>query len=405
MTAITRKLISNCRICDAENFEDIILLKEMPLTDEFITKEKIGSEFIADILISICKTCGSAQNRNNTEMSDYYFDYTYTVNTSGFALEFMKILAQNVKLKYFKNINIPSILEIGSGTGEQLSEFKKIGFNVVGVEPSEKLSAYANSNGIKTLNIFFDENTKQITNHTKFDAVVTSYTFDHIPSPVEVLKNIYNILTPEGILIIEVHDLELIRKRNEFCLFEHEHYTYLNEKTLTSLLNKNQFEVLTFKLLERKDKRANSLLVVAKKTNEIINTEINVLDEISKLKTLNNDISNSVSRIEKWLEENKNFKIMAYGAGGRGIMTIAALKNSSIINCIIDKNPKNINIYSPKSHLPVFGINHLETNRPDKILIFSFGYYNEIVNELINKYNYKENQFYSILDLLETSHA
>lgn len=75
-------------------------------------------------------------------------------------------------------------------------------------------------------------------------------------------------------LIIEVHNLELIRQRNEFCLFEHEHYTYLNERTIKYLLNQNNFEVLTFNLLEENEKRANSLLLLPENLTNRFNQKL-----------------------------------------------------------------------------------------------------------------------------------
>lgn len=407
MPDIKSDKINQCRICNANTFQQVILLPQMPFTDEFIPKEKIGKEFLADIEIAVCRLCGCAQNMNDTDMGKYYSEYTYSVQSSGFAINFMHILTQRVKEKYFSQNNNPKVLEIGSGTGEQLLEFHKAGFNILGIEPSGKLSDYANRMGIKTLTAFFDESTKEIVepDFKTVDAVVTSYTFDHIPRPVDVLNNIHHILNENGILIIEVHNLELIRMRNEFCLFEHEHYTYLNEQTMTSLLNQNKFKVLTYDLLSEKEKRANSLLVVALKVNHVIQNKINVRNEIEKLVNLSSEIQKSIERIDTWLLENKNQKIVAYGAGGRGIMTIAALKYPELIQCIVDKNPKAKNIFAPKSHLPVFGIDELGKTRADKILIFSFGYYNEIVSELGEKFNYLPEQFTSILDLLELKHV
>ena len=401
---VTRTKISECRICKANDFAEVIKLEKMPFTDEFVKKEDRGSEYIQDIEIAVCKKCGSTQNLFNTDMSDYYNDYTYSVQSSGFAVNFMKTLATRIKENYFEHKDKLKVIEIGSGTGEQLLEFKKIGCDVLGIEPSEQLSEYANSIDVKTITAFFDENIMKLIEEDfrKADVVITSYTFDHIPYPVEVLKVINEILNDDGVLVIEVHDLELIRKRNEFCLFEHEHYTYLNEETMTALLNENQFEVERFDILNSKEKRANSLLVVAKKSKKKLTGKTDVAEQIKKLTDLNSNIQNSIEQIDNWLLENKDLAIVAYGAGGRGIMTIAALKNQNLIKYIVDKNPKSENIFAPKSHISVYGIDELGKNRADKILVFSFGYYDEIVEELGDKFGYKPEQFVSLLELLKT---
>src|ERR1035437_8487897 len=174
---------------------------------------------------------------------------------------------------------------------------------------------------------------------------------------------------------------------------------------MSYVLGQNKFEIECFDLLTQKEKRANSLLVVVRKTDSKKNYSLNINFEIEELKKLNSNVLESIERIQDWLKENSDSSIVAYGAGGRGIMTIAALNNYSRIKYIVDKNPKTQNIFAPKSHLPVYGIDELGVNRADKILVFSFGYNNEIVTELGENFGYKPEQFTSILDLLELKHA
>lgn len=404
MSQLKIQKINNCRICNAENLRSIFALDQMPFTDEFVKKDKIGSEYLAKIEIGICTHCGSVQNLNDTDMSDYYNDYTYTVQSSLFAMNFMSTLANRIKQAFFLTEKNPSVIEIGSGSGEQLAEFKKNGFDVLGIEPSRKLSDYANSIGVKTLTTFFDENTKEAVDpqFAFVDVVISSYTFDHIPRPVEVLSNIHHILKDGGLIVLEVHDLDLIIERNEFCLFEHEHYTYLNERTIRSLLAQNGFEVETFELLKTNEKRGNSLLVVARKAAfGSVGLIIDVRREVERVENLSKNICNAIGNFDQWLEVHRDNRIAAYGAGGRGIMTIAALKNAGIIRFILDKNPKASGIFAPKSHLPVYGIEALAKERPDIIVVFSFGYFDEIVEELTTKYRFNSSQFISILDIME----
>ena len=398
MSKVTQKKINHCRICEAINLETILLLPNMPFTDQFVAEQDLNGEFLGNIEIGICQKCGSVQNLNDTDMTDYYNDYTYTVQSSLFAMNFMRKLAEKIKENYFPNQDKISVLEIGSGSGEQLMEFKKLGADVLGIEPSAKLSDYANAIGIKTITGFFDENTP--IEKKSFDLVISSYTFDHIPHPRAVLSNIYDILKNDGLVVTEIHDLELIKERREFCLFEHEHYIYLNQQTFTNLLAETGFEVLTFELLELSEKRANSMISVAKKrTDKVRNPDFLIKKELDSIKQLSDNIYLSIKNLDYWLENNQNKKIVAYGAGGRGVMTLAAAKNAGKISYMVDKNPKAQHIWAPKSHIPVFGIEQLEKEKVDIIIIFSFGYFDEIVCECA-KYGYKKDQFISILDIL-----
>ena len=373
----------------------------MPLADQFITEKDLGKEFLKNIDIGICTTCGSVQNLNDTYTDDYYNDYSYTVQSSPFAMNFMKKLAKQTKKNYFPNNEKIRVLEIGSSSGELLMEFKKLGADVLGIEPSANLSNYANSMGIKTINGFFDENTPL---NKKFDVVVLNNTLDHIPHPRAVLTNIYEILKDNGIVITEVHDLELIKERREFCLFLHEHYIYLNQETFTNLLAETGLELLSFELLDSSEKRGNSLLSVAQKRTAKANKPFySVEKQVNAIKSLSNNIFTSIKNLNSWLEENQDKKIVAYGAGGRGVMTLAATNNADKISFMVDKVPKAEHILTPKSHIPVFGIEKLRNELIDIIVVFSFGYFDEIVNECTNKYGFKEEQFISILDILNLS--
>ncbi len=394
-------LKNKCRICGAQNLHEIVVLKNMPLTDEFVTKDRIGKEYSSDIKIGICGDCGVTQNLNDVNLDNYYNEYEYSVGSSKFANFFMDILAKRIKKNFYEDYSSPTVLEIGSGSGEQLKMFKKYGFSVIGVEPSEYLASYANSNNTTTIKDFFY--TGMINKIKKIspvvDCIVSSYTFDHIPYLIETFDAINSILSPDGKLIIEVHDLDLILHRKEFCLFEHEHYIYLNKITAENLFKKNGFKIITFNLLNTKEKRGNSLLIVAQKTNIKSPIEIDVKKEIEKVKNINIKIQNTINKIDNWIEDNKNKKIVAYGAGGRGIMTLSALEKYKNFEFIVDQNPKGKKIFSPKTHLPIYKPEILKTDKADLIFVFSYGYFEEIV-ESLSLYGYTKDQFVSLLDFI-----
>lgn len=81
-------------------------------------------------------------------------------------------------------------------------------------------------------------------------------------------------------------------------------------------------------------------------------------------------------------------------------MTISALGNCKYIDYVVDKNPRGKENLMPRSHLEVFGLEKLVEKRADVILIFSFGYYREIVKELTGKYSYRKRQIISLLDIM-----
>jgi 2-polyprenyl-3-methyl-5-hydroxy-6-metoxy-1,4-benzoquinol methylase len=404
-------LNKNCRVCKSSDLDVFLTLNNMPFTDDFVSKENIGKEFVNDINIYRCNACNTVQTQHNVAVDEYYEDYQYSVGASTFASTFMHNIAAKLMDTYFSSETNVKVLEVGSGDGEQLVPFKKLGCEVLGFEPSTTLIEVAAKKGISSVKgLFTEDSVDDLPNNFKeVDIVFLSYTFDHIPNPIGFLNAVKKILNKQrGILVIENHDLEKIFERKEYCLFEHEHSIYLTKKTAIGLADKNNLNVLEFDVLPENERRANSLIFVLSSENskwankKITSYNLSNYDRIGFYKEQANLIYRGISKFELFIEKNINSKrkIAGYGAGGRGIMTLAALKNANKLEYLIDKKPKAENIYSPSSHLEVTTIENLIKKPVDIIIVFSFGYIKEIKEDIM-KMGYKEEQIISMLDILK----
>ena len=226
--------IDKCRVCGNSSLTKFLHLVQMPFTDDFITQSHFGQEFKADIDIFVCNHCLTAQTQHDVDVNDYYEDYQYSVGGSATASRFMHLLANELKLAYYPDINGKKVLEVGSSDGEQLVAFKETGCRVLGYEPSSILCQMAEGKGIKTIQgLFSTESVCSLpSDFCEVDVVMLSYTFDHLPDPKAFLAASRSILNKkDGLLVVEIHNLEKIIERQEYCLFEHEHSIYLTEVT------------------------------------------------------------------------------------------------------------------------------------------------------------------------------
>lgn len=402
---------NSCRVCNSDNIEVFLTLNNMPFTDDFITKENIGKEFKYDINVYRCNECNTVQTQHDVAVDEYYEDYQYSVGDSTFASSFMHKIAAKLINTYFPNETNVKVLEVGSGDGEQLVPFKKVGCNVLGFEPSTTLIEVAAKKGIPSVKgLFTEDSVVDLPDDFKeVDIVFLSYTFDHIPNPIGFLNAVKKILNKErGILVVENHDLEKIFERKEYCLFEHEHSIYLTKETVFNLANKNDLDVLEFDVLPENERRANSLIfVLGNQNSKWHNKKISAyaLPNYNKkefYKEQANLIYEGINKFELFINENiqSGKKIAGYGAGGRGIMTLAALKNANKLEYLVDKKPKAENVFAPSSHLSITTIDNLTKKPVDIIIVFSFGYLEEIKEDIM-KLGYKAEQIISMLDILK----
>jgi hypothetical protein len=92
-------------------------------------------------------------------------------------------------------------------------------------------------------------------------------------------------------------------------------------------------------------------------------------------------------------------RLAGYGAGGRGVMTLAVAAEPGDFAYVVDKNPMFHSFYTPGSHIPVCGPDRLLSDPVEEVVVFSFGYFAEIYEELV-EVRARGTRLTSLLDLL-----
>ena len=402
--------VGKCRACHKADLQRFLHLPQMPFTDDFIPPARFGQEFRADIDVFVCRECLTAQTQHDVDVGDYYEDYQYSVGGSAIAGRFMRLLANNLQSAYYPGMTGRTVLEVGSGDGEQLLAFKETGCRVLGYEPSSILCQVAEAKGIPTIQgLFTAESIGRLPEEFReVNVVMLSYTFDHLPDPRAFLAAARSILNKtDGLLVVEIHDLEKIIQRQEYCLFEHEHSIYLTEATARQMCRMEGLEIIDYDLVPEKDRRANSLIFVATPKGSSLAhraVEPRTPPDFSSLafyERVGGNIREGIAHLETFVNRMtaQGKKLAGYGAGGRGVMTLAAMSNASKLRYLVDKKPKRPGLVVPKSGIPLVSLDALKSDPVDDILVFSFGYMDEIQRE-VGSLGYKAAQFHSLLDIL-----
>lgn len=293
----------------------------MPLTDEFVPVNESQKEFIRDIKIYQCDHCGLVQNPTDFDHEGYYKNYEYSSGHSEFTRAFMRsyALAACEAFRRAHGRSPTRVLEIGSGDGEQLRVFQQLGIvDVIGVEPSEVLVRQSEKLGVPSYKGLFSRKMIDDLPFHDFDICLSSYTLDHVRNPADYLRGAYELLVPRGVLAFEVHDLACIAERGEWCLLEHEHTIYMDSYMARMVAFQNGFEVDAINPLPETLVRANSLIAIAYKSENLSQQSIPTPTDYRQLQ---HRIDSIVERIENWIAALPSSDILVgYGAGGRGVM-------------------------------------------------------------------------------------
>ena len=142
----------------------------------------------------MCKSCGLVYvdpKMSREELAKFYVEDYRKIYGGQHSLDAEKRHAQTA----YRLMPLGSHLDIGCSTGELLELT-----GGQGIEPSEEYCKIAKNNGLKVINTTFEEYSgRQI-----FNVITMLNALEHVYSPTEVLKKIYNLLSEEGIVLISV---------------------------------------------------------------------------------------------------------------------------------------------------------------------------------------------------------
>jgi len=99
------------------------------------------------------------------------------------------------------------ILEVGCGTGQYIKEFRKRGYDMVGVDYSEEMCKMARRNlselGVDTEKLIRKADVEEDLGYENlFQVIVIMDSWEFLSKPSRVIQNVYNSLEEEGLLII-----------------------------------------------------------------------------------------------------------------------------------------------------------------------------------------------------------
>ena len=266
-----------------------------------------------------------------------------------------------------------SLLDIGCGKGGFLSSFSSYRpeWNLTGLD----LACDVKSSIEKIPNTHFvNGDLPDLDKNIRYDLIVLSHTLEHIPNPIDFLKKVNELLEEDGILFIEIPNLETA----PFDILVADHCSFFTTKTLSYLLQKSDFDILKIavdvlpkeislisrKKLSNNDRGSHDLTSHFADTKQVVIKNINFLNSMK----------------DRFFAESQ--AVEKFGIFGSSISSSWLLGEIGEAKFFVDENPYRIG--SKHLGLPILDVSDIEGT--DTVLMpLSYDIAEQIANRIYNK--------------------
>ena len=335
-----------CPICNSYDCIKILEFNSVPiLQNVIIESQEEASAFFKDIVsLYFCRNCNNLFNNAFKDYKLYGIKYDNSQNGSDSFVKYMNSIKEFVKSNVI--LEGKQVLEIGCGQGDFLKLLSEdISCKCFGFDPSFKQNNQEFKN-IKFFKEFFDKNVLDRFEE-KFDLIIMRHLIEHIQYPNEMLDFLHESLDDDGKMYIEIPDLDYIVENNSFFDIIYEHCNYYNAKSISNLLRKHDFEIVSIQysfmkqylcLIVQKAKKSN------KEDKILFKSQSNTEESLIGFAKNTDSIIQTVSKFI--INKCSLGKLCLWGAGAKGMMCCNIFDpDKKYIDSVVDIRENKRNTY------------------------------------------------------------
>lgn len=384
-----------CRFCHAPLSQTLVDLGETPLANSFLpdTPEAIAAERRFPLHVMVCNACLLAQT-TETVPADAIFahDYAYLSSYSAGWVAHARRYAQAMAERFALG-PAARVVEIASNDGYLLQHFVAMGIPVLGVEPAGHAAEIAESIGVPTRVMFFDETTAATLRDDGFaaDLMAANNVLAHVPDIRAFATGFRVLLKPEGVATFEFPHLARLIEEVQFDTIYHEHYSYLSLTFVERLMREVGLAVFD---IEELSTHGGSLRVFVGHPGAHGETPavaaIRAQEAAMHLDRAEG-YAGLAAQVERILTEFRAFAaearaqgktIAGYGAAAKGntFLNVAGIGPDDI-PFVVDRNPQKQGRLLPGSHIPVLPPEEIAQRKPDYLVILPWNIADEVMEQ------------------------
>ena len=396
-----------CRICKGYDFHSVLDLGLQPLSGVFPDAPNID---VPEYPLSLvrCQNCTLVQLSVTCPLTEMYGQgYGYRSSATSAMKAHLKAIANEARA-YFTGDPDLAVLDIGCNDGfllEQFSPDRCFGFDPVGLE-LKKVKEF----NFKYFSSFFGAQTLREATDQKMDVVTSISMFYDIENPIDFAKEVTEVMSNDGVWILEVSYLGSVIQNLVYDSICHEHLAYYSLQALEYVAQQAELDIYA---VSQNNLNGGSLrLHLVKKTrsnrNAVPKITLERLQELRKMETVLG-ISNGdcFIKFEKRLKEHRvevqNFfdkhrgkqTIVGYGASTKGntLLQFCGITRNDL-PVIGDVSEHKYGCFTPGTKIPIISMEQALAMRANFYFVLPWGFKKHILDkERLNRSILRDSKF------------
>lgn len=357
--------------CKSSELREIVNLGMHPMADTFIPAERLDAgDRVYALICDLCSACGQVQLRTVTDPAERYaeYDYSYTSSNSRTSqnhwIEYAGTVAERIRLQASD-----AVVEAGSNDGFLTEQFRKLGCQCVGVDPSPAMAKLAQERGVQTVTgLFGREMAPRVEKllGRKPRLIAANNVFNHANEPIDFALGVKELLAPDGVFVFELPYWMQSVVQRKFDQIYHEHVSYF---TVQHSVNLFRSIGMCVNHVDEVDYHGGSIRVfvghkpakhegsAGPSVQEFIEKETSAgLFDPAFYGRWMKEIAAARNRFLRQVYDLKlaGHSIVCVGAAAKGNTFLNYYNlDASLVDCVTESSPSKIGKYTPRTRIPI----------------------------------------------------
>jgi len=387
------KTLTSCRVCNNTNLKHIISLGNQHLVD--FLEDTDEKNIVAPLELSLCNKIqggsGLLQLQHTVPPDLLYRRFWYKSGVNQTIRNDLENIVRNAE-KSFPLSDGDFVIDIGANDGTLLRFYENRSLNLIGFEPATNLMDDAKVGNTEIINNYFNSNDFIDKFGSKKAKIITSISmFYDLEKPNDFVHELSEILSDDGVWILQMNYLVAMLQNNAFDNIVHEHLEYYSLQSLEFLLSKHNLEVFDVEFNNINGgsirtyikHKAYKKFLTTNEVQEARKSEKNLgLDTEKPYLDFANSIKNQKTQTFDFIknEVNNNKIIHVYGASTRGntLLQYYGL-TSDLIEAASERNPAKWGKRTVGTNIPIISEDESRKIKPDYYLILPWYFLDEFL--------------------------